>query len=119
MYLREMGGVELLSREGEIAIAKRIEAGKDVMINALTQRPLVANSIFHWKDELEKNDELQLTNQTQAQLNHAIDTIHVNMRQLLEQLTAYQEENSLIHQEARELEEILSAVLQWQNEEGE
>ena len=39
MYLREMGGVELLSREGEIAIAKRIEAGKDVMINALTQKP--------------------------------------------------------------------------------
>ena len=36
MYLREMGGVEFLSREGEIAIAKRIEAGKDVMINALT-----------------------------------------------------------------------------------
>jgi len=41
MYLREMGGVELLSREGEIAIAKRIEAGKDVMINAITQSPLV------------------------------------------------------------------------------
>ena len=41
MYLREMGGVELLSREGEIAIAKRIEAGKDVMINALTQSPIV------------------------------------------------------------------------------
>ena len=55
MYLREMGGVELLSREGEIAIAKRIEAGKDVMINALTQSPLVATSIFQWKDELEKN----------------------------------------------------------------
>jgi RNA polymerase primary sigma factor len=55
MYLREMGGVELLSREGEIAIAKRIEAGKDVMINALTQSPLVAKSIFEWKDELEKN----------------------------------------------------------------
>ena len=71
------------------------------------------------RDELEKNDELELTKQTQAQLNHAIDTIHVNMRQLLEQLTAYQEENSLIHQEALELEEILSAVLQWQNEEGE
>ena len=71
------------------------------------------------KDELEKNDELGLTKQTQAQLNHAIDTIHVNMRQLIEQLTAYQEENSLIHQEALELEEILSAVLQWQNEEGE
>ena len=55
MYLREMGGVELLSREGEIAIAKRIEAGKDVMINALTQSPLVAKSIFQWKDELEQN----------------------------------------------------------------
>ncbi len=71
------------------------------------------------RGELEKNDELELTKQTQTQLNHAIDTIHVNMRQLIEQLTAYQEENSLIHQEARELEEILSAVLQWQNEEGE
>ena len=40
MYLREMGGVELLSREGEIAIAKRIEAGKDVMLNALSQSPI-------------------------------------------------------------------------------
>jgi RNA polymerase primary sigma factor len=55
MYLREMGGVELLSREGEIAIAKRIEAGKDVMINALTQSPLIAKEIFKWKDQLEKN----------------------------------------------------------------
>ena len=45
MYLREMGGVELLSREGEIAIAKRIEAGKDVMINALTQSPIVGKKI--------------------------------------------------------------------------
>ena len=52
MYLREMGGVELLSREGEIAIAKRIEAGKDVMINALTQSPIVAKKIFEWKDKL-------------------------------------------------------------------
>ncbi len=55
MYLREMGGVELLSREGEIAIAKRIEAGKDVMINALTQSPLVAKKISEWKDQLESN----------------------------------------------------------------
>ena len=45
MYLREMGGVELLSREGEIAIAKRIEAGKDLMINALTQSPIVAKKM--------------------------------------------------------------------------
>ncbi len=56
MYLREMGGVELLSREGEIAIAKRIEAGKDVMINALTQSPLVAKKIYEWKEKLETNE---------------------------------------------------------------
>ena len=53
MYLREMGGVELLSREGEIAIAKRIEAGKDVMINALTQSPIVGKKIFEWKEQIE------------------------------------------------------------------
>ena len=53
MYLREMGGVELLSREGEIAIAKRIEAGKDVMINALTQSPIVGKKIYEWKEQIE------------------------------------------------------------------
>ena len=56
MYLREMGGVELLSREGEIAIAKRIEAGKDVMLNALTQSPLVAKKLFEWKEKIESNE---------------------------------------------------------------
>ena len=58
MYLREMGGVELLSREGEIAIAKRIEAGKDVMINALTQSPIVGKKIFEWKEQIENNQML-------------------------------------------------------------
>ena len=53
MYLREMGGVELLSREGEIAIAKRIEAGKDVMINALTQSPIIGKKISEWKEQIE------------------------------------------------------------------
>jgi len=56
MYLREMGGVELLSREGEIAIAKRIEAGKDYMINGLFQSPLSANKVFEWKNQLETNE---------------------------------------------------------------
>ena len=56
MYLREMGGVELLSREGEIAIAKRIEAGKDVMINALTQSPLVGKKISEWKEQIESQN---------------------------------------------------------------
>ena len=58
MYLREMGGVELLSREGEIAIAKRIEAGKDVMINALTQSPIIGKKIFEWKEQIENEQML-------------------------------------------------------------
>ncbi len=57
MYLREMGGVELLSREGEIAIAKRIEAGKDVMLNALSQSPITAQQFFDWNEKLH-NDEI-------------------------------------------------------------
>jgi len=56
MYLREMGGVELLSREGEIAIAKRIEAGKDVMLIALSQSPLTAQQFFDWNDKLQKDE---------------------------------------------------------------
>ena len=56
MYLREMGGVELLSREGEIAIAKRIEAGKDVMINALTQSPLVGKRFLNGRNKLRMNN---------------------------------------------------------------
>ena len=56
MYLREMGGVELLSREGEIAIAKRIEAGKNVMSKALFQSPLTAKKVFEWRDKLESNE---------------------------------------------------------------
>ncbi len=56
MYLREMGGVELLSREGEIAIAKRIEAGKDVMLNALSQSPITAQQFFEWDKKLQKDE---------------------------------------------------------------
>ncbi len=56
MYLREMGGVELLSREGEIAIAKRIEAGKDVMLNALSQSPITAQQFSEWNDKLQNNE---------------------------------------------------------------
>ena len=56
MYLREMGGVELLSREGEIAIAKRIEAGKDVMLNALSSSPITAQKIFEWNNKLLNNE---------------------------------------------------------------
>jgi RNA polymerase primary sigma factor len=52
MYLREMGSVELLSREDEIAIAKRIEAGREAMIAGLCESPLTFQAIIIWRDEL-------------------------------------------------------------------
>ncbi|MBO6783276.1 MAG: RNA polymerase sigma factor RpoD [Alphaproteobacteria bacterium] len=54
MYLREMGSVELLSREGEIAIAKRIEAGREKMIGAICESPLTIRAIIAWRDALDK-----------------------------------------------------------------
>ncbi len=56
MYLREMGSVELLSREGEIAIAKRIEAGRNTMIAGLCESPLTFQAIIIWRDELLTED---------------------------------------------------------------
>ena len=58
MYLREMGTVELLSREGEIAIAKRIEAGRDAMIRGLCESPLTFEAIMVWRDELAEESRL-------------------------------------------------------------
>ncbi len=56
MYLREMGTVELLSREGEIAIAKRIEAGKEMMIDGICESPLAIESLIAWYEALQKGD---------------------------------------------------------------
>jgi len=58
MYLREMGSVDLLSREGEIAIAKRIEAGKEAMISGLCESPLTFQAIIIWRDELNEGQVL-------------------------------------------------------------
>ena len=58
MYLREMGGVELLSREGEIAIAKRIESGKYVMVSSLSESPITARKIYDWENKLINNEML-------------------------------------------------------------
>lgn len=58
MYLREMGAVELLSREGEIAIAKRIEAGRNQMISGLCESPLTFSAIITWYEQLKTNDVL-------------------------------------------------------------
>ena len=59
MYLREMGAVELLSREGEIAIAKRIESGRDTMIMGLCESPITFHAIIQWSEAL-NNEEMQL-----------------------------------------------------------
>lgn len=56
MYLREMGSVELLSREGEIAIAKRIEAGREMMIGGICESPLAIEAMIAWAEALEKGD---------------------------------------------------------------
>src|SRR6202045_3136840 len=55
MYLREMGSVELLSREGEIAIAKRIEAGREMMIGGICESPLTVRALAGWRDALNEN----------------------------------------------------------------
>jgi RNA polymerase primary sigma factor len=55
MYLREMGSVELLSREGEIAIAKRIEAGRDMMIGGICESPLTVRALLLWRDALNED----------------------------------------------------------------
>ena len=58
MYLREMGGVELLSREGEIAIAKRIEAGRELMIGGIGESPLTIKAVVQWRDMLKAEEVL-------------------------------------------------------------
>src|SRR5437764_740327 len=55
MYLREMGSVELLSREGEVAIAKRIEAGREMMIGGICESPLTVRALVGWRDALNEN----------------------------------------------------------------
>ncbi|MDA9720945.1 RNA polymerase sigma factor RpoD [Candidatus Pelagibacter sp.] len=80
MYLREMGGVELLSREGEIAIAKRIEAGKDVMLNALSQSPLTAQQFFEWNSKLQ-NDEILVREIIDIDTNYMEDDENNNSKQ--------------------------------------
>ncbi len=64
MYLREMGSVELLSREGEIAIAKRIEAGRDTMIAGLCESALTFQAIIIWREELERGRSCCATSST-------------------------------------------------------
>ncbi len=73
MYLKEMGTVELLSREGEIAIAKRIEAGKTVMISGLCESPMTLKAISLWRDEL-VNGTMQLRDIIDLEMMYGDDT---------------------------------------------
>src|SRR3954462_10083842 len=83
MYLREMGAVELLSREGEIAIAKRIEAGRDTMIWGLCESPMTFNAIIGWSNAL---------NEGRMQLREIIDLeAMLSKGPTAEQLTATEE----------------------------
>ena len=72
MYLKEMGTVELLSREGEIAIAKRIEAGKTVMIDGLCESPMTIKAIADWRDEL-LNGTMQLRDIVDLEMMYGAD----------------------------------------------
>ncbi|WP_135467064.1 RNA polymerase sigma factor RpoD [Crenalkalicoccus roseus] len=73
MYLREMGSVELLSREGEIAIAKRIEAGRDMMIGGLCESPLTFRAIIAWHDAV-KEGRMLLRDVIDLEATNAADT---------------------------------------------
>ncbi|MBQ2883972.1 MAG: RNA polymerase sigma factor RpoD [Alphaproteobacteria bacterium] len=72
MYLKEMGTVELLSRDGEIAIAKRIEAGKTVMIGGLCENPMTLKAISKWRDELVEGT-MQLRNIIDLEMMYGVD----------------------------------------------
>ena len=91
MYLREMGAVELLSREGEIAIAKRIEAGRDAMIRGLCESPLTFEAIMVWRDELQ--------------------TGRVLLREIIDLEATYGAENAppVVEEEEEEEEEIIAS----------
>jgi RNA polymerase primary sigma factor len=91
MYLREMGAVELLSREGEIAIAKRIEAGRDAMIRGLCESPLTFEAIMVWRDELQ--------------------TGRVLLREIIDLEATYGAENAppVVEEEEEEEEEVVAS----------
>ncbi|MFM6854303.1 MAG: RNA polymerase sigma factor region1.1 domain-containing protein, partial [Sphingopyxis sp.] len=80
MYLREMGAVELLSREGEIAIAKRIEAGRDTMIVGLCESPITFNAIIEWANALDAG-EIQLREILDLEAMLAKDPVPENLEE--------------------------------------
>jgi len=106
MYLREMGGVELLSREGEIAIAKRIEAGKDFMINGLFQSPITAQKVFEWRDKLEKS-ELLVREIIDIDSSY-VDTEDDQSKSKNKKVDAIKEKNNKLEKEKKSLDQTLN-----------
>ena len=76
MYLREMGSVELLSREGEIAIAKRIEAGRELMIGGICESPLTIRALLHWRDQI-ADGVVPLRDIIDLETTYALSLIHI------------------------------------------
>ncbi len=110
MYLREMGGVELLSREGEIAIAKRIEAGKDVMLNALSQSPITAQQFFEWDSKLQ-SDEILVREIIDIDTNYMDDDENnSNSKQKKSDEAANSEDNSNSNSDEDEFNPTLAAM---------
>ncbi len=97
MYLKEMGSVELLSREGEIAIAKRIEAGKTVMIDGLCESPMTIKAIAGWRDEL-VNGTMQLRDIVDLEMMYGDDA----------DVMAYEEDDSSSNEDFDKVAEELA-----------
>ena len=102
MYLKEMGSVELLSREGEIAIAKRIEAGKTVMIDGLCESPMTIKAITGWRDELLEGS-MQLRDIVDLEMMYGAD---VDDRALEEDDASESEDLDKVAQELDEKENL-------------
>lgn len=102
MYLREMGSVELLSREGEIAIAKRIEAGKTVMIDGLCESPMTISAIAKWRDEL-LNGEMQLRDIVDLEMMYGDD---MGAMELVDEDAETEEDLDKVAEELAEKENI-------------
>ena len=94
MYLREMGSVELLSREGEIAIAKRIEAGRDMMIGGICESPLTIRAIVRWHDAL-VNEEILLRDIIDLEATHGDGPGQANMNENSEESEAVEEQKAV------------------------
>ncbi|MGB2074307.1 MAG: RNA polymerase sigma factor RpoD [Henriciella sp.] len=101
MYLREMGSVELLSREGEIAIAKRIEAGRDAMIRGLCESPLTFEAMMVWRDEL-VNERILLRDLIDLEATYGAENPAAESDEDDEELRAQRENETVEQRHARE-----------------